>query len=83
MKLFQAKFIFVLLLVCTFDIDHTQGWGDKAADSPKSTSKLMKEIQAFKEEKEFEISEIKNKLNGIGLLQVIRLNTLCHIAVNA
>ena len=65
MKILQAHFL-VIFLVCTFYFDGSVlGWGgSKSEDLDQFKSQLLNEMQNFKDEKDLEISELKNKIQG-------------------
>ena len=69
MKIFQAKFLVYFLLYTIICFENADGWGSnsspkKSGDLTQLRNQLLDEMQAFKEEKDNEISEIKTKLEG-------------------
>ena len=72
-------------LVCTICF-HADGdpWGSdssgggKSNDMTKFRKQLLNEIQAFKEEKDHEMSEIKDKLQGKVNFNMYIILNICH-----
>jgi hypothetical protein len=63
---------FLVCTICFHNADgepwgsDSSGGGGKSNDMTKFRKQLLNEIQAFKEEKDHEMSEIKDKLQGKG-----------------